>query len=75
MSIGIDKRSGVNLMEYWLAEQEARLRNLPRTKRYLYEKSEIVLQGGSLGSSRQEKVFLFVFIRVIRGPTLLHGIQ
>ena len=25
-------------MEYWFAEQEARLRNLPTTKRYLYEK-------------------------------------
>lgn len=25
-------------MEYWFAEQEARLRNLPSTKRYLYEK-------------------------------------
>lgn len=23
-------------MEYWFAEQEARLRNLPATKRYLY---------------------------------------
>ena len=25
-------------MEYWFAEQEARLRNLPSTKRYLYER-------------------------------------
>jgi len=25
-------------MEYWFSEQEARLRNLPTTKRYLYEK-------------------------------------
>ena len=30
-------------MEYWFAEQEARLRNLPSTKRYLYEKMDIIL--------------------------------